>query len=706
MDRRYTAEERGKRINNKSEENEIRRIRAPPLDTSALIEENALTLIGRLTNPQEQRIWALIPSLPRKWNTQGRVVGADLGHNCFQFRFEKEEDLRKVLENGPYHFGYWMVILQRWEPVISDFFPSTIPFWVRIKGLSLHFWHEKMVCSIGKELGLVDKHELTKTSARVRVLVNGLKPLIKETIREFDSGEESKITLEYERLENHCTICLRLSHKKEHCPSSTIIGIDREVQPLESNPPVRLGEGETRAEQHAPPQRLMPREATKYPQMEFQKRVDRHGISFGDRVSTRHTRNPPPAWKESPIRQPNRLILGHDERVERTEYASPPYTKNRRHHPYEITHRRALFPQRETRGWRVKQHQQQPREEISPNNMGQRLQQPANLQTPQQESQSQTIRQQTREQILEEINQTTQQYLSCDDPTEAAARRLRVQESNVRGEVEETVAVMMGENRIIQDVLPANAQQCNNHQVQSREHAREQVMEDLQNVTLQYLSSADPTEAKARRLRVLASDSLGHMEEVATSILATKGIGPNNLQSVEPAVNRQGSDRNATNYLPFDRSPIENLPRRSSTEASVEQPVSPRRERRSEAQNAPIVPLPIEAVVIENATRGEADIEGRPEIARGPPARLRSMVISPRTLNGASSRKRNLSLASRSPAGNQGTRTRRDSPSNSNGKRRNNSQQQNDATLLGTSQGGAQPRVNLIPAISKSRKDF
>lgn len=125
---RYTEEEKGKKHMREGGGEGIKRIKAPSLDTAALIKDNELTLIGRLTNPQEQRIWALIPALPRKWNLQGRAVGSDLGNNCFQFRFEREDDLRRVLDNRPYHFAYWMVILQRWEPVISATFPSMIPF--------------------------------------------------------------------------------------------------------------------------------------------------------------------------------------------------------------------------------------------------------------------------------------------------------------------------------------------------------------------------------------------------------------------------------------------------------------------------------------------------------------------------------------------------------------------------------------------------
>lgn len=44
-------------------------------------------------------------------------------------------------------------------------------------------------------------------------------------------------------------------------------------------------------------------------------------------------------------------------------------------------------------------------------------------------------------------------------------------------------------------------------------------MEDLNHVTLQYLSCADPTEAKARKQRVLRGDASGLLEEIAASII-------------------------------------------------------------------------------------------------------------------------------------------------------------------------------------------
>lgn len=102
--------------------------------------------------------------------------------------------------------------------MISNYFPSMIPFWIRIKGLPLHYWQDDMVCRVVQELGTMENHELTKTTARVKVSVDGLKPLVKELIIEFDSGEETSVTLEYERLEGHCSHCFSLLHSRRNCP--------------------------------------------------------------------------------------------------------------------------------------------------------------------------------------------------------------------------------------------------------------------------------------------------------------------------------------------------------------------------------------------------------------------------------------------------------------------------------------------------------
>lgn len=39
-------------------------------------------------------------------------------------------------------------------------------------------------------------------------------PLIKKATMEFDTREEVEVTLVYEKLEKHCSLCLMLDHEK------------------------------------------------------------------------------------------------------------------------------------------------------------------------------------------------------------------------------------------------------------------------------------------------------------------------------------------------------------------------------------------------------------------------------------------------------------------------------------------------------------
>lgn len=102
-------------------------IKIPEGNNRALIEENRFTLIGRVTNPHIQKTRALVDFFLQHWRVQGNFTGRALGPSMFQFKFESEHDLNEVLSQAPFHFKRWMMILQRWEPIVSDFFPALIP---------------------------------------------------------------------------------------------------------------------------------------------------------------------------------------------------------------------------------------------------------------------------------------------------------------------------------------------------------------------------------------------------------------------------------------------------------------------------------------------------------------------------------------------------------------------------------------------------
>ena len=136
-----------------NEEDDI--IPIPDCDISDVKERFCLTLIGRVFHVRGRSTEALIHLLPkpRIWNVEGRVRGLNLGNGRFQFDFNNEADLQMVLNKRPCHFNQWSFALERWEPLTSEKFPNTIPFWITVTGVKVNFWNEKTFTKIANALG-------------------------------------------------------------------------------------------------------------------------------------------------------------------------------------------------------------------------------------------------------------------------------------------------------------------------------------------------------------------------------------------------------------------------------------------------------------------------------------------------------------------------------------------------------------------------
>lgn len=218
MARRLSITEKGKGIaNDPPEPPRKARVRIDDPEDSTFLHRHSLTLIGRVTNPSAQKVGSLIPFFTDLWKTEIRPIGADLGQGMFQFQFELESDLIAVLEQRPFHYGRWMIILQRWEPTLSPSFPSLIPFWIKVQGIPIHLWTEKITRRIGEDIGVVETIDMTSLYVRMRVHINGRLPLITQSTIEFASGNEIPVRLIYEKLERHCSMCFRLDHELRDC---------------------------------------------------------------------------------------------------------------------------------------------------------------------------------------------------------------------------------------------------------------------------------------------------------------------------------------------------------------------------------------------------------------------------------------------------------------------------------------------------------
>lgn len=445
--RRLSAEEKGKA---KVQDNPRRpriRIRASDLDTSRLIRENALTLIGRVTNRREQNMASLLPYLTRKWDLVGKIHGSDLGNDCFQFRFQDEKEMRTVLENRPYQFNRWMIILQQWEPIISPTFPSQIPFWISLKGIPLHFWDDKILRDIGQEFGHLESYILTKTSARVQIMMDGLKPIPQDTVLEFSGGAECIITLEYEKLENFCTYCLKLSHLAQDCPdkhNSDSNELYRGEAPYKA---VTEQARSNRSIRHPSPPRP-------YRETAFHQRLDRHGNPYGERAATYQSRAPPLRNKITPNVEPEAPQQRRTERKlphrrEATDI-SPQYSHRR--HTYGREHLNLGVRSPIEQQWRAKEQDTGHSGGLERPTVQRRLPLERNLEKEDFPPPPPSLVPQTRttEEIMEELREVTYQYTNCPDPVESEARRQRVLDGEVNGLMEQTAATILAREREMQ----------------------------------------------------------------------------------------------------------------------------------------------------------------------------------------------------------------------------------------------------------------
>lgn len=174
--------------------------------------------MGRLFNKERRSVEALIALLPRPsiWDVEGRARGVDLGNHRFQFDFDSEADLQKVLSKRPCHFNKWSFALERWSPHIGDSFPNKMTFWVSVTGIPTHFWLDPIFRALGKRLGLVGNVEAK--AAKFELELDAELPLKFNLRAQLPSGEIVPVSLEYSNLHRWCHHCRLISHEIDTCP--------------------------------------------------------------------------------------------------------------------------------------------------------------------------------------------------------------------------------------------------------------------------------------------------------------------------------------------------------------------------------------------------------------------------------------------------------------------------------------------------------
>ncbi|CAA7061809.1 unnamed protein product [Microthlaspi erraticum] len=185
---------------------------------------NALSLIGRILNPDFQKVHHLITDLPRKWGNARRVRGVALTRERFQFFFRSEYELLDILDRGVQSHNDWAIAMERWVEKEPDGYLQFIPLWVQINNMPVNHYTTQTIWDIGDVLGEVkeiaydDSKSQGQHFVRVKVMFNVAMPLRKTKLIDLPSGEQVMMEFVYEKIKKRCFNCQRLNHANDLCP--------------------------------------------------------------------------------------------------------------------------------------------------------------------------------------------------------------------------------------------------------------------------------------------------------------------------------------------------------------------------------------------------------------------------------------------------------------------------------------------------------
>ncbi|KAL8532819.1 hypothetical protein ACS0TY_009144 [Phlomoides rotata] len=155
------------------------------------------------------------------WRPKKGLYVKDIGECRYVFQIFHMMDVKRVEDGSPWSFGTYLLLLHQLD---KGDHPLQVPlFWVHIYDLPLGFFSERIGQQLGDFVGqFVEYDESNKSSnwrsfMRIKVLVDVTKALKRgKCIKKVD-GSVFVVSFKYEKLNQFCFVCGRLSHTENFC---------------------------------------------------------------------------------------------------------------------------------------------------------------------------------------------------------------------------------------------------------------------------------------------------------------------------------------------------------------------------------------------------------------------------------------------------------------------------------------------------------
>ncbi|KAL9408628.1 hypothetical protein AB3S75_047079 [Citrus x aurantiifolia] len=118
-------------------------------------------LVGKVLLSREVKLERLKAPLQQVWRTRREVKIESLGDNVFMFKFGSNEDKRRILMGGPWHFDRALTVLTEPSRIgdikKQDF--SRVSFWVQLHEVPLMCMEKETAAELGAAIGKVEEVE-------------------------------------------------------------------------------------------------------------------------------------------------------------------------------------------------------------------------------------------------------------------------------------------------------------------------------------------------------------------------------------------------------------------------------------------------------------------------------------------------------------------------------------------------------------------
>lgn len=121
----------------------------PDLPEFCSSEKNVMSIMGRILNPDCQKIENLILDMPRKWQIYDRVRGIALSKERFQFIFKYQQDMEEVLSKGVHTYNEWTLAIDRWVEHPPPDYLQFIPVWIQLRNIPVNHYTIQAITLFG-----------------------------------------------------------------------------------------------------------------------------------------------------------------------------------------------------------------------------------------------------------------------------------------------------------------------------------------------------------------------------------------------------------------------------------------------------------------------------------------------------------------------------------------------------------------------------